>query len=327
MMRRREFITLLGGAAAWPLAASAQQPAMPVIGFLNPTSVESNADRLRGFHLGLKEAGYTEGENVTVVYRWAEGNNDRLPALADDLVRRRVSVITAFATAAAFAAKAATTEIPIVFGVNEDPVRLGLVASLSRPGGSATGTNYLTAEVGAKRLTLLRELIPTAARVALLVNPANATSMESTLKDVVPAARVMSLGIKVLNAETSSEINAAFATLVTEKVDALLVAGDAFYSSRRVQLVHLATRYGIPATYSQREFADIGGLMSYGPNFADVFRQIGSYVGRLLKGAKPAELPVIQSSRFELVINAETARMFGITVPPTLLATADEVIE
>jgi putative ABC transport system substrate-binding protein len=312
----------------WPTAARAQQPAMPVIGFLNPTSVESNVDRLRGFHLGLKEeAGYIEGENVTVVYRWAEGNNDRLPALADDLVRRRVSVIVAFATAAAFAAKAATTEIPIVFGVNEDPVRLGLVASLSRPGGSATGINYLTAEVGAKRLTLLRELIPTAARVALLVNPANATSMESTLKDVVPAARMMSLGTKVLNAETSSEINAAFATLVTEKVDALLVAGDAFYSSRRVQLVHLATRYGIPATYSQREFADIGGLMSYGPNFADVFRQIGSYVGRLLKGAKPAELPVIQSSRFELVINAETARLFSITVPPALLATADEVIE
>jgi putative ABC transport system substrate-binding protein len=328
-MRRRDFVTLLGGATVvWPTAARAQQPAMPVIGFLNPTSVESNVDRLRGFHLGLKEeAGYIEGENVTVVYRWAEGNNDRLPALADDLVRRRVSVIAAFATAAAFAAKAATTEIPIVFGVNEDPVRLGLVASLSRPGGSATGINYLTAEVGAKRLTLLRELIPTAARVALLVNPANATSMESTLKDVVPAARVMSLGTKVLNAETSSEINAAFATLVTEKVDALLVAGDAFYSSRRVQLVHLATRYGIPATYSQREFADIGGLMSYGPNFADVFRQIGSYVGRLLKGAKPAELPVIQSSRFELVINAETARLFGITVPPTLLATADEVIE
>jgi ABC-type uncharacterized transport system substrate-binding protein len=327
-MGRREFVALLGGAAAaWPVAARAQQQAMPMIGFLNPTSVESNGDRLRGFHLGLKEAGYIEGENVTVVYRWAEGNNDRLPALADDLVRRRVSVIVAFATAAAFAAKAATTEIPIVFGVNEDPVRLGLVASLSRPGGSATGINYLTAEVGAKRLTLLRELIPTAARVALLVNPANATSMESTLKDVVSAARVMSLGTKVLNAETSSEINAAFATLVTEKVDALLVAGDAFYSSRRVQLVHLATRYGIPATYSQREFADIGGLMSYGPNFADVFRQIGSYVGRLLKGAKPAELPVIQSSRFELVINAETARLFGITVPPTLLATADEVIE
>src|SRR5262245_33482816 len=282
-IRRREFFVTLGSAAAWPLASRAQQPAMPVIGFLNPTSAESNGDRLRGFHLGLKEAGYIEGENVTLVYRWAEGNNDRLPALADDLVRSRVSVIAAFATAAAFAAKASTTEIPIVFGVNEDPVRLGLVASLSRPGGSATEINYLTAEVGAKRLTLLRELIPTAARVALLVNPANATSMESTLKDVVPAARVMSLGTKVLNAETSSEINAAFATLVTEKVDALLIAGDAFYSSRRVQLVHLATRYGIPATYSQREFADIGGLRSYGPNFADVFRQIASSVGRLLK--------------------------------------------
>jgi len=328
-MRRREFITLLvgGAAAAWPLTGRAQQPAMPVIGLLNPTSLESNGDRLRGFHLGLKEEGYIEGENLTVAYRWAEGNNDRLPALADDLVRRRVSVIVAFTPAAAFAAKAATTEIPIVFSVNEDPVRLGLVASLSRPGGSATGINFLTAEVGAKRLTLLRELIPTAARVALLVNPANATSMESTLKDVMPVAHMMNLETKVINAQTSSEINAAFATLVTEKMDALLVAGDAFYSSRRVQLVHLATRYGIATTYSQREFTDIGGLMSYGPNLADVFRQVGSYVGRVLKGAKPAELPVMQSSKFEFVINGETARLLGITVPQAFLASADEVIE
>jgi putative tryptophan/tyrosine transport system substrate-binding protein len=314
-------------AAARPRMARAQQPSIPVIGFLNPTSVESNADRLRGFHLGLQQAGYVEGENLFVLYRWAEAHNDRLRSLADDLVRRRVSVVAAFAPAAAFAAKAATPTIPIVFAVNEDPVGLGLVASLSRPGGNATGVNFLTAEVAAKRLTLLRELIPTAARVALLVNPANATSTESTLNDVVQAARVMGLETKVHNAATADEINAAFATFVTEKVDALLVAGDAFYSSRRVQLVHLATRYGIPATYSQREFTDVGGLISYGPNFADVFRQVGSYVGRLLKGAKPEELPVIQSSKFELVINAETARLFGVTVPPTLLSIADEVIE
>jgi putative ABC transport system substrate-binding protein len=300
---------------------------MPAIGFLNPTSAESNADRLRGFRLGLNEAGYIEGENVIVVYRWAEGHNDRLQSLADDLVRRKVSLLTAFTPAASFAAKAATPTTPIVFAVNEDPVRLGLVASLSRPGGNATGINFLTAEVGAKRLTLLRELIPSAARVALLVNPANATSTESTLNDVVPAARVMGLEAKVHNAATGDEINAAFATFRTEKVDALLVAGDAFFSSRRVQLVHLATRYGIPATYSQREFTDVGGLMSYGPNLADVFRQVGTYAGRLLKGAKPGELPVIQSSKFEFVINAETARLFGITVPPRLLAAADEVIE
>jgi putative ABC transport system substrate-binding protein len=325
-MQRRKFITLLGGAAAWPIAARAQQPALPVIGFLNPTSADSNADRLRGFRRrGLKEAGFVEGENVAIVYRWAGGQNDRLPELAAELVRRKVSVIASFTTAATFAAKAATTTIPIVFGVNEDPVGLGLVASLARPGGNATGFNYLTAEVGAKRLNLLRELVPAAARVAVLVNPANATSMHSTLKGVATAASAIGLDMMVLNATTSSEINSAVTTL--QKRDALLVAGDAFVSSRRVQLVHLATRHAIPATYSQREFADVGGLMSYGPNFDDVFRQIGSYVGRMLKGTKPADLPVVQSSRFELVINAETARLLGLTVPATLLATADEVIE
>jgi putative tryptophan/tyrosine transport system substrate-binding protein len=327
-MRRRDFIAgVAGSAAALPLAVHAQQSNMPVIGFLNPTSMDANADRLRGFHLGLKEAGYVEGENVIVAYRWAEGDNDRLRALADDLVRRQVSVIAAFTPAAVFAANAATPTIPIVFAVNEDPVGLGLVASLSRPGGHATGINFLTAEVGAKRLTLLRQLTPMAARVALLVNPANATTAESTLKDVVPAARAMGLETRVLNAATGSEINAAFATFVTEKADALLVAGDAFFSSRRVQLVHLATHYEIPATYSQREFVDVGGLMSYGPNLADVFRQVGAYVGRILKGAKPADLPVVLSSKFEFVINAETARLLGITMLPTLLAAADEVIE
>jgi putative tryptophan/tyrosine transport system substrate-binding protein len=326
-MRRRDFITLLGGAAAWPLAAPAQQPAMPVVGFLNPTFIESNADRLRGFHGGLKDAGYVEGENLAVVYRWAEGQNDRLPELAAELVRRHVSVIASFAPAAAFAAKAATTTIPIVFGVNEDPVRLGLVASLARPSGNATGVNYFTAEVAAKRLNLLRELVPAAVHVSVLVNPANATSTESTLKDVLTAARAIGLQTQVLNAGTGSEVNAAFATLVTKKSDALLVAGDAFFSHRRVQLVHLATRHAIPAIYSQREFTEIGGLMSYGPNLADAFRQMGAYVGRILKGAKPADLPVVQSTKFELVINAETARTLGLAVPPTLLATADEVIE
>jgi putative ABC transport system substrate-binding protein len=325
-MRRREFLGVLGGAAAaWPLTARAQQPAMPVVGFLNPTSLDSNADRLRGFHRGLKEAGYVEGENVTVIYRWAEGQNDRLPELAAELVQRKVSVIAPIAPAAAFAAKATTGTIPIVFAVNEDPVRLGLVASLARPGGNATGINFLSAEMGAKRLSLLRELVPRAARVAVLVNPANPTSTESTLKDVETAARAMGLQTKVLNAGTGSEINAAFATF--EKADALLVAGDGFFSSRRVQLVHLATRHAVPTIYSQREFTDIGGLMSYGPNFADVFRQVGAYVGRILKGAKPADLPVMQSAKFELIINAEIARLLGLTVPPSLLALADEVIE
>ena len=326
-LKRRAFISLLGGAAAWPLAAGAQQPAMPVIGFLNPTSVESNGDRLRGFHLGLKEAGYIEGENVTVVYRWAEGNNDRLPALADDLVRHRVSVIAAFATAAAFAAKAATTEIPIVFGVNEDPVRLGLVASLARPGGNATGINILSGELVAKRLELLRELVPGAARVAVLVNPTDATNAESTLRDVEPAARAIGLQIQVLNASTSREIDAAFATFVRERPDALFVAATAFFVNRRVQLANLASRHAIPAAYATREITEVGGLMSYGSNIQDAWRQAGIYTGRILKGAKPADLPVVQASKFELVINASTARMLGLTIPPGVLAIADEFIE
>src|SRR5262249_45842874 len=283
--------------------------------------------RLRGFHRGLKEAGYVEGENVAVAYRWAEGDNDRLPALAAELVQRKVSVIVAFGPAAAFAAKAATSAIPIIFSVNEDPVRLGIVASLARPGGNATGINFLTAEVGGKRLNLLRELVPAGARVAVLVNPANATSTESTLQDVQATARAAGLQIQVLNASTGGEINAAFLALATERPDPFLVAGDVFSSSRRVQLAHLATRHTIPATYSQREFTEIGGLMSYGPNLADAFRLVGAYVGRILKGARPADLPVMQSSKFELVINAETSRLLGITVPPTLLAVADEVTE
>jgi putative ABC transport system substrate-binding protein len=327
--RRREFITLLGGAAAaWPLAARAQQPAMPVIGFLNPTSLDAFIERLRAFRQGLKETGYVEGENVAIEYRWAEGQHDRLPVLAGELVRRQVAVIaTSGGSAVTFAAKAATTAIPIVFGVAEDPVRLGLVASLARPGGNLTGINFLAAEVTAKRLELLRELVPGTARVAVLANPANATTTETMLRDLEPAARAMGLQIQVLNASTGHEINAAFATFVRERLDALFVGLDPFFASRRVQLATLATRHVIPMTSGNREITEAGGLMSYGTNLADTYRQMGVYSGRILKGAKPADLPVVQSSKFELVINAETARMLGITVPPGLLAIADEVIE
>jgi ABC-type uncharacterized transport system substrate-binding protein len=326
-MKRRDFITL-GVAAAWPLAAHAQQPAMPVVGFLNSTSPDTFADRLRGFHRGLKETGYVEGDNVTIVYRWAENQIDRLPALAAELVRRPVAVIATMGGApSAFAAKAATTTIPIVFAVAEDPVRLGLVASLARPGGNLTGINYFSGELTAKRLELLRELVPAATRVAVLVNPANAVNAESIVRDVEPAARAMGLQIQVLNASTSQEINAAFATFVREQPDALFVGNDPFFTSRRVQLAALAARHAVPATYSAHEIAEAGGLMSYGTSQTDAWRQVGVYTGRVLKGAEPADLPVVQASKFELVINAETARMLGLDIPPTLLARADEVIE
>jgi putative ABC transport system substrate-binding protein len=285
------------------------------------------SERLRAYRQGLKESGYVEGENVTIVYRWAEGQLDRMPALAVELVRRQVPVIASFSTAAALAAKAATTTIPIVFIVTEDPVRLGLAASLARPGGNLTGVNIVTAELVAKRLELLRELVPGAARMAVLVNPADAAVAETTVKEVEAAARVLGLQIQVFNVSTIREIDAAFATFVRERPDALFVAGDPFLSSRRVQLAQLATFYRLPTTYSLREYAEAGGLMSYGPNITDAWRQVGVYTGRILKGAKPADLPVIQSSKFELVINAGTARMLGITVPPTLLVAADDVIE
>jgi putative tryptophan/tyrosine transport system substrate-binding protein len=326
-VRRREFITLLGGSAAWPVAARAQQPAMPVIGFLDIRSPDGMTDRLRAFREGLKDSGYVERENVAIEYRWAENQLDRLPELAAELVRRRVAVIATPTTYPALAAKAATTTIPIVFIAPEDPVRLGLVASLARPSGNLTGINLFSGELAAKRLEFLREMVPGAARIALLVNPANVLTTETTLRDVQSAAGAMGLQIQVLNASTIREINAAFATLVRERPDAVFVGLDVFLNSRRAQLVNLASRHAVPATFANRDFAEIGGLMSYGTNIADAFRHVGVYAGRILKGAKPADLPVVQSNKFELVINAQTATMLGLTVPEKLLVAADEVIE
>jgi len=308
-MNRRQFITLIGGAAAaWPLAAHAQQPAMPMIGFLNPYSPNGQSDRLRGFRQGLAETGYVEGVSLAIEHRWAEGQFDRLPALAAELARRQVAVIAATGSiAAASAAKAATTTIPVVFVVAEDPVRVGLVASLAQPGGNLTGINFLSAELVAKRLELLRELVPGTARLAVLVNPANAINTETTLRDVQAAARAIGLQIQVLNASTSGEINTAFASLERERPDALFVGGDAFFNTRRVHLVNLASHHSLPAAYAERVFPEIGGLMSYGTDIVDAYRQVGSYAGRILKGAKPADLPVVQATKFELVINAESA--------------------
>jgi putative ABC transport system substrate-binding protein len=327
-MKRREFITLLGGAAAaWPIAVRAQQSAMPAIGFLHPQSPGAFPEQL-GFHQGLREMGYSEGENITIDYRWAENLLDRLPALAADLVRKQVAVIVATGgSPSAFAAKAATTTIPIVFGVGDDPVKLGLVPSLSRPTGNLTGINFFTVELAAKRLEILRELIPGAARVAVLVNPAAAMITEPLLQDVQAAARAMGLQIQVLNASSSKEIDAAFATLAEERPHALLVASGPPFAARRVQLVQLAAYHKIRAIYPLRSYTEIGGLMFYGASLTDAYRQVGVYTGRILKGATPADLPVVQSSKFELVLNAQTARMLGLEVPSTLLARADEVIE
>jgi putative tryptophan/tyrosine transport system substrate-binding protein len=326
-MKRREFITLFGSATvAWPLVARAQQAAMPVIGFLSPTSSEMFDGRLRAFRQGLKENGYVEGENVAIAYRWADWQYDRLPELAAELVRRQVAVIVA-AGGSPLAAKAATTTIPIVFNAAEDPVRLGLVASLARPGGNLTGVNFFIAELTAKRMELLRELVPGAKRVAALVNPANVANAETTLRELEAAARVMGLQFPILKASSSREIDAAFASLERERPDALFVGPDPLFNGRRIQLILLAARYAIPATFGIRDIVEAGGLMSYGASNTDAWRQMGVYTGRVLKGAKPADLPVLQSTKFELVINLQTARILGLEVPPTLLARADEVFD
>jgi putative ABC transport system substrate-binding protein len=326
-MKRRDFISLLGGAATWPLAARAQQSAMPVVGFLDNGSPNTSALDVDAFRKGLSENSYVEGQNVTVEYQYLEGQYDRLPALVADLVRRRVAVIATVGINDALAAKAATTTIPIVFAAGDDPVKLGLVASYNRPGGNATGIDIFSGEVVAKRLGLLHELVPKADRIAVLVNPANPTVAETTLREVQEAARVIGLQIHVLNATTIGEIDAAFATLAHDRPDALFVAGDAFFNSRRVQFATLAARDRIPAAYGYRDFVAAGGLMSYGTDLADAYHQVGVYTGRILKGAKPADLPVVQSTKFEFVINLQTARALGIEVPSGVLSIADEVIE
>jgi len=327
-MKRREFITLLGGAAAWPLAARAQQSTMPVVGLINLGTPDAMAHYVAAFGNALSEAGYVEGQNVTVEYHWLAGQYDRLPALMADLVRRRVAIIaTPGGTPAALAAKAATTTIPIVFGVAENPVKLGLVVNLARPGGNATGVNFFLGEVVAKRLGLLHDLVPKAVRIAVLVNPANAPTAEATLRDIPEAARAIGLQIQVLNATTTPEIDAAFATIVRDRADALFVAPDAFFAARRGQLATLAARDRVPTSCANREMVEAGLLMSYGTNIADMFRQVGIYTGNILKGDKPAELPVLQSTKFEFVINLQTARALGLEVPNSMQLLADEVIE
>jgi putative ABC transport system substrate-binding protein len=327
-IRRRHFISVLGGAAVtWPLAVRAQRPALPVVAFLRIGSPDASARQVAAFGKGLAESGYAEGQNVTVEYHWLAGY-DQMEALVADLVRRQVAVIaTPGYQQGALAAKAATATIPIVFGVANDPVQLGLVASLARPGGNATGINFLVNEVGAKRLRLLHDLVPKAGRVAVLVNPANALIAESTLQDVQQAAGALGLQIQSLNATTIGEIDAVFATFARERPDALFVAGDAFFFDHRVQFATLTARDRIPAAYGSRDFVAAGGLMSYGTDIADMFHQVGVYTGKILKGAKPAELPVLQSTKFEFVLNLHTARELGIEVRPDVLSIADEVIE
>ena len=321
-------MSLIGGAAAaWPLTAWAQQLAMPVIGFLSSQYLEGFREPLRGFRQGLTESDYVEAGNVAIEYRWAENQTDQLPTLAAELVHRRVTVIAAMDSPSVLAAKAATTAIPIVFNIGEDPIRLGLVASLARPGGNLTGVNFFAAELAAKRLGLLRELVPGAARIAVIVNPKHASITESTLRDVEPAARAAGLQIRVLNASNGAEIAAAFATIARERLDALLLGSGPLFSNRRVQLALLAARYAVPTMYTGRRYVEAGGLISYGTSLTDAWRQVGAYAGRILKGAKPADLPVVRSSKFELALNAETARILGLTLPASLLAVADKVIE
>jgi putative ABC transport system substrate-binding protein len=325
-MRRREFISLITGATAWPLAVRAQQPALPVVGFLHGASPDGYAPMVTAFHQGLKEAGYVEGHNVAIEYRWAEGHNDRLPALAADLVRRQVAGIVTGGTPPAFAAKAATSTIPIVFSVGIDPVRAGLVASLNRPGGNVTGVAVLTVELAAKRVQLLHELLPTASVIAVLFNPTSPLTEPET-SVVQDAARSLGLELHVLNASTESEIDKAFRTLVELRAGALIVSVDPFLTNHRAQIVALAARHAVPAIYGVREFAIAGGLMSYGNDLADAYRQEGIYAGKILSGAKPADLPVQQVVRVEFVINLKTAKTLGLTFPNTLLGSADEAIE
>jgi ABC-type uncharacterized transport system substrate-binding protein len=324
--RRREFITLIGGAIAGPLAARAQQSAMPVVGYLGAGSSATSASTATIFRQTMAAAGYVEGRNVAIEYRFAEGKYDRLPALAAELVRRQVAVIVAVPTPAALAAKAATTTIPIVFIAAEDPVKVGLVANLARPGGNVTGGSVLFAELGPKQLGLLREIVPTAVRIGLLINPSNVNAADVT-KDLTAAGAAMGVQIELVQASNILEIDAAFASLVRKRVDALVVGTDSFFFNRRLQLATFATRHAIPAVYNAREYAEAGGLMSYGTSLVEAFRQVGVYTGRILQGAKPADLPVVQSSKFEFVINLSTARALGIDIQPTLLARADEVIE
>jgi putative ABC transport system substrate-binding protein len=326
-MKRRAFIALLGGAAAWPAAAWAQQP-LPVVAYLDSRSSDGMAPRLAAFRHGLQAAGFADGETVRIEYWWSENRVNRVKEIAADLVRRQPAVIvTSGGPQAALAAKAATTTIPVVFLVGEDPTRLGLVASLSRPGGNLTGINLLANELEAKRLELLATVLPGATRVALLVNRVDATNTDTTLREINAAARAMGLQVRVFGVSTSGEIDEAFATIGRERPDALLVAAAAFLNSRRVQLAQLAAFHRLPATYPFREAAEVGGLMSYGPNIVDAYRELGVYTGRVLKGTRTADLPVLQTAKFELVINAATARMLGLVLPAALLATADEVLE
>ena len=326
-MRRREFIALLGGAAVWPLAARAQQPALPVIGYLNFGSPEFDTARLTGLRRGLSQTGYVEGRNLVIEYRWAGNQTDRLPALAAELVQLRVAVIVAAGSRPALAAKAATTSIPIVFGVGADPVQLGLVASLNRPGGNLTGFNAYSSELGAKGLALLHELVPSAATIGFLENPNKPATFELTTRDVLAAAPVIGLRVQVLKAGTDREIDAAFVSLAQARTGALLVPADIFFNNRRERLIELAAHHGIPTMYPYHEFVVAGGLISYGTSLMDAYREVGLYTARILKGEKPADLPVIQATKLELIINLKTAKALGLQIPDRLLALADEVIE